>query len=61
MHTNSNTHRMNREPANPEALDEVQAESEGGGGHSNDLTNRRRSVVQMIEHPCLTGMCLLLS
>ena len=61
MHTNSNARRMNREPANPEALDEVQAESEGGGGHSNDLANRRRPVAQRIEHPRLTGMCLLLS
>ena len=64
MHTNSNARRMNREPANPEAPDEAQAESKCGGGgpsHSNDLANRQHPVAQRIEHPHLTGMGSLLS
>ena len=56
VHTNSNV----RRPASPEGPDQERADSEGGDdGHSMDLADRRGPVARRIEHPHLTGMCLL--
>ena len=59
MHTNSNI----QEHANPEGPNQAPTRSEGGNdGYSANLADRQGLVARAarrIEHPHLTGMCLL--